>query len=94
MGIMGNALFAATALAFVSGPAMAADKLSLGLGGYMEQWVGYVDRSDDGSDGGFDTQSDSEIYFQGSLESDTGLTFTVHVQLEANNEKQDRKSVV
>ncbi len=37
-------------------------------------------------DGGFDIQSDSEIYFQGSLESDMGLKFTVHVQLEANNE--------
>ena len=37
-------------------------------------------------DGGFDTQSDAEIYFQGSMESDAGLKFTVHVQLEANNE--------
>ena len=43
-------------------------------------------------DGGFDVQSDSEIYFQGSLESDMGLKFTVHVQLEANNEAHTEPS--
>ncbi len=59
--------------------------LSVGVGGYMEQWVGIADRSDGDVDGGVDVQSDSEIYFQGSLEADNGLKFTVHVQLEANN---------
>ena len=29
-------------------------------------------------------QADTEIYFQGSLESDTGLKYTVHVELEGN----------
>ena len=66
-------------------PASAADMLSLGVGGYMEQWVGYANRDDMGADGGFDSQSDSEIHFRGSLESDSGLKFTVHVELEANN---------
>ncbi|MCY3754140.1 MAG: porin, partial [Alphaproteobacteria bacterium] len=73
----------------VAGPASAADKLSLGVGGYMEQWVGYTNRDDKGADGGFGVQSDSEIHFRGSLESDSGLKFTVHVELEANNEDKD-----
>ena len=37
-----------------------------------------------GAEGGVDTQSDSEIHFKGSLESDMGLTYTVHVELEGN----------
>ena len=95
-GIMGKALIATSALAFAGamavGPASAADKLSLGLGGYMEQWFGYANRDDtnvdkDGksvSDGGFDTQSDAEVYFVGSLESDMGLKYSVVVELEGN----------
>ena len=81
---MRNCLFATASLAFVSSPAMAADMLSVGVGGYMEQWFGYADR-DDGAKGGFKNDSDAEIYFTGSLESDMGLTFGVDVQLEANN---------
>ena len=80
---------ATTALAFAgamaAGSASAADMLSLGVGGYMEQWVGYANR-DDSVDGGFDVQTDAEVHFQGSLESDMGLKFTVHVELEAANE--------
>ena len=89
---MRKALMTTTALAFAgamaAGSASAADMLSIGVGGYMEQWVGIADRSDGDVDGGVNVQSDSEIYFQGSLESDMGLKFTVHVQLEANNEDQ------
>ena len=81
---MRNALFATASLAFVSSPVMAADMLSVGVGGYMEQWFGYADR-DDGAEGGFKNDSDAEIYFTGSVESDMGLTFGVDVQLEANN---------
>lgn len=81
---MRNALFATASLAFVSSPAMAADMLSVGVGGYMEQWFGYADR-DDGAKGGFKNDSDAEIYFTGSMESDMGLKFGVDVQLEANN---------
>ncbi len=82
---MGSALIATSALALSAGPASAADMMSVGVGGYMEQWVGYANRDDKGVDGGIDIQSDSEIYFQGSMESDQGLKFGVHVQLEANN---------
>ena len=38
------------------------------------------------------SQSDAEIYFQGSMEADNGLKFTVHVQLEANNEAHTEPS--
>ncbi len=90
---MRNSLVATSAFAVAGamamGQASAADMMSVGVGGYMEQWFGYANRDDDGVDGGFDVQSDSEIYFQGSLESDMGLKFTVHVQLEANNEDQE-----
>ena len=50
----------------------------------MQQWFGYANRDDDGADGGFAVQSDSEIHFKGSLESDSGLKFTVHVELEGD----------
>ena len=68
----------------VAGPASAADMLSLGVGGFMQQWFGYADRSDMGADGGFAVQSDSEIHFRGSLESDMGLKYTVHAPEGAN----------
>ena len=67
-------------------PASAADMLSLSVGGYMENWIGYSNRDDKGVDGGFDVQQDAEIHFKGSLESDSGLKFSVHVELEAANE--------
>ncbi len=87
---MRKTLLATTALAFAgamaAGPAMAqsTDSLEVSVSGYMQQWFGYADR-DDGAEGGLDTQSDSEIYFTGSVQADSGLTFGVNVQLEANN---------
>ena len=69
-------------------PASAADKLSVGVGGYMEQWVGFVDRSDSADktvEGGVAQWSDSEVFFRGKLEADNGLTFSVKVELEGNS---------
>ena len=87
---MRKTLLATSALAFAGAmavePASAADMLSVGVGGYMQQWIGAADRTDDSDEGGVDIQSDSEIYFTGSMESDMGLKFGVNVQLEANNE--------
>ena len=87
---MRKVLMATSALALAgamaAGPASAADMLSLGVGGYMEQWVGFANRDDSGVDGGFDVQTDAEVHFKGSLESDSGLKFTVHVELEAAND--------
>ena len=85
---MRKALIATSALAFAGAmaamPASAADMLSVGVGGYMQQWFGVADRDDDGADGGWAAQSDSEIHVKGSLESDAGLKFTVHMELEGD----------
>ncbi len=88
---MRKTLIATSALAFAgalaAGQASAADMLSVGVGGYMEQWVGFVDREDSADksvEGGIDQWSDSEIHFKGKLETDTGLTFSVKVELEGN----------
>lgn len=88
---MGNSLIATSALAFAgalaAGPALAADKLSVGVGGYMQQWFGMasVDDSKNEVGDGVAQQSDSEIFFRGKLESDSGLTFSVKVELEGNS---------
>ena len=85
---MGNSLIATSALAFAgalaAGPALAADKLSVGVGGFMQQWFGMANRDDDGADGGWAVQSDSEIHLKGSLDSDMGLKYTVHVELKGD----------
>lgn len=92
---MRRTLFATTALAlasaFATSHAVAADMLSVGVGGYMEQWFGVssvdaVDKDGKATDveGGVAQQSDSEIHFKGKLETDTGLTFSVKVELEGN----------
>ncbi len=86
---MRKSLLATTALAaagaFAVGTASASDRMSVGVGGYMEQWIGAAD-VDNGTDdnGGISQWSDSEIYFRGSLEADNGLTFSVKVELEGN----------
>ena len=88
---MRNFLIATSALALAGGmaamPAAAADKLSIGVGGYMQQWVGMasVDDSSNMVQDGVAQQSDSEIFFKGKMESDSGLTFSVKVELEGNN---------
>ena len=89
---MRNALFATASLAFVSSPAMAADMLSVGVGGYMQQWFGMssVDDNKGDKDGnkigdGIAQQSDSEVFFRGKLDTDSGLSFSVKVELEGNN---------
>lgn len=83
-----QALLTGTAMAFAgalaAGPASAADMLSVGVGGYMEQWIGVADREDMNQEGGTAQQSDAEIHFRGSLEADNGLKFTVHAELEGD----------
>ena len=89
---MRKALVTTTALAFAgamaAGSASAADMLSVGVHGYMEQWVGFTDRSDSADasvEGGISQWSDSEIFFRGKLEADNGLSFSVKVELEGNS---------
>ena len=88
---MRKILLATTAFAFAgamgAGQALAADMLSVGVGGYMQQWFGMssVDDSTDKVTDGTAQQSDSEVHFRGKLESDSGLAFSVKVELEGNN---------
>ena len=49
-------------------PAMAAEKIKISVGGYMEQWFGYVSADDEvgtADNSGFDVKSDAEIIFKG-----------------------------
>ena len=87
---MRKVLMATSALAcagaMAAGQASAADMLSVGVHGYMEQWVGVANVDNNPKmEGALDVQSDSEIHFRGKLEADNGLTFTVDVQLEGEN---------
>ncbi len=67
-------------------PALAAERLNVKVGGYMEQFVGYVDQDVPGSDfSGFDVKSDTEIWFAGTTTLDNGIEFGVNVQLEGNS---------
>lgn len=72
--------------------AMAAEKLQVGVGGYMEQWFGYssVDDNSGRDVDGFDVKSDSEIHFKGSTTLDNGIEFGINVQLEANHNGSDQ----
>ena len=74
-------------------PAMAAEKIKISVGGYMEQWFGYVSSDDDtsGNDfSGVDIKSDAEIHFKGSTTLDNGIEFGVNVQLEGNGNAGDQ----
>jgi predicted porin len=90
---MKKSLLATTALAAlgavaVAGPALAAEKLKIGVGGYMQQWFGYADSKDSvvADRDGFDQKTDAEIHFKGETTLDNGLTFGVNVQLEAQTD--------
>ena len=85
---MRKLLLATTALAaagaFATVPVLAADKLSVGLGGYMQQWIGMSSLDGAAGDGGVSQYSDSEFYVTGKLEADNGLAFSVKVEVEGN----------
>lgn len=83
-----SALVAAGAL--VSHGALAEAKpIEIKVGGYYEQWVGFISQNGDAPDSDrtnaadLDVQEDGEIHFKGSTTLDNGLTFGVNVQLEA-----------
>jgi len=78
-------LGASDAFAQAAAPA-APEKLKLTLGGFMNQYIGYVDQDKVGTVGykHFDQKSDSEIYFTGSVKLDNGMTASVVIQLEAD----------
>jgi len=83
-----SALVAAGFIA--AGPAAAAEKIKLGLGGFQNTWVGFADQDDtfEGTRdyGSFDVKTNSEIHFKGSTKLDNGLTVGAHVELESDRD--------
>jgi hypothetical protein len=77
-----TALVAAGMIA--SAPASA--KIKLSVGGYMEQWVGYVSQDDGDTEdySGLDVKSDSEVHFKGMTKLDNGMSVGVNLQLEGH----------
>jgi outer membrane protein OmpU len=80
---MKKLLVASTALvAFAAvNSAQAADPIKISVGGYMNQFVGYTDQDDDGSQDFVEVNinSETELYFRGSTTLDNGLTIGVNI---------------
>jgi outer membrane protein OmpU len=72
----------------------AAEKLKVSVGGYMEQWFGYVSQDEQNTStadySGFDVKSDAEIHFTGMTTLDNGISVGINVQLEANTNTSDQ----
>jgi outer membrane protein OmpU len=90
--LLGTTAIVAAGMIVSAPAAFAAEKLKLSVGGYMEQWFGYVSQEDGvGQDfSGIDAKSDAEIHFKGSTKLDNGITVGVNVQLEANQNNADQ----
>lgn len=96
---------AIVAAGMIVSPASAADKIKLGLGGFMDQWVGFANNSSTYNNaqaglpniGGFDVKSDSEVHVLGSTKLDNGLTVSVKWEMETDTGAQtantDKSSV-
>jgi hypothetical protein len=87
-GLLGSTALVAASLVVGAGSAQAANEaIKLGLGGYMEQWVGFSSQDDQPATAdlnGLGTNSDTEVWFLGSTTLDNGITFGVNIQLEGN----------
>jgi hypothetical protein len=86
----GTALVAGSML-LAAAPVSAAEKIKLGLGGYMEQWFGYADEDKaytdiSGGANNLDQKSDSEIYIKGETTLDNGLKFGVKWEIEGDGD--------
>lgn len=94
-----NKWFAGTSALIACGVAspavMAAEPIKLGVGGFMQQWVGYATQADGftrqasasaGDDRTYtklDSKSAGELYFTGKTKLDNGLTVTARFEVEA-----------
>lgn len=83
---------ALVAASMVAAPgAQAAEKIKLGLGGYMWQTVGWSDQDGDFETAGgtnfrsWDQKSASEVHFKGSTKLDNGITVSAQIELEADS---------
>ena len=84
--LLGTALTAAGAASLAIPSAMAADKLSIKLGGYSSQYLGYTSQENlaSGEFTGIDIKSDTEVFFQGETTLDNGISVGINIQLEGN----------
>ena len=80
------------AMGMVSSQAVAADKISLSLGGFMKQYVAVTDgdatttaATPNAENDLISTYGNTEVYFSGKTTLDNGLTVGVMVQLEADS---------
>ena len=97
---MKKILLATTAIvtmATVSGEAFAADKIALGLSGFMRHYVGIAnhDETAPGASMSMGQRSNTEIHFKGSTTLDNGLSVAVKVEREGdrNNGNTDQSFV-
>ena len=83
--LLGSTAIVAASMIASAPSAIAAEKMKLKVGGYMEQWVGFTSGDDGVSQdySGFSTVSDGEIHFKGKTKLDNGISIGVNVQLEA-----------
>ena len=90
--LLGTTAIVAAGMIASAPSAIAAEKLKVGVGGYMEQWFGYVANDDSSTEdfSGFDVKSDAEVNFKGSTTLDNGISIGVNVQLEANSNPGDQ----
>ncbi len=85
---------ALVAAGMIAAPASAAEKITLSIAGFMEQYVGVADNDDSfesagiGGEGvnftGFDQQADSEVHFKGKTKLDNGIEVAVKMELESD----------
>lgn len=89
---MKKLLVASTAIVAVAAvsSANAADPIKLSVGGYMNQYVGYVSQEEDGQQNFADVNinSETELYFRGSTTLDNGLTIGVNIDRYADRDDQ------
>lgn len=83
-----GALLAGTA----ASPALAAEKLQVGVGGEYIQYFGYADNDDLGTGHftGFDAKTDGTLFFAGDFTMDSGLQVGVEVGLDAQSSGDDQ----
>lgn len=86
---------AVIALGAISTEAFAADKIQLGLGGFMRHYVGVIN-DDEASNAGtdnsnravsFSQDSNTEVFFTGATTLDNGLTVEATIELKADGEE-------
>ena len=103
---MKKTLIATTALVaagMLASPASAAEKIKLGVSGFMENWVGFATQQsafETGAGTAFesnyndiDVQQDSELTFSGSSKLDNGITVKAVLEIEADRGATGRDSV-